>query len=264
MNWLDKSPPPSKQGVAWGVPWAKGKVQKSTTFSLTAAGQPVPVQSWPLAYWPDGSLMWTGHAISAAPETAGPLQLAPGTAALPATAVKTTSDASAIEIDTGALRCRILKQGLNLFESLTVGGREIARNGKLIATLEDRSEYAARKVLREEDFVSQVKSVTLEQSGPVRAVVKIEGVHKSTTSARAWLPFTVRFYFYAGDDAIRVVHSFVFDGDAQKDFIKGLGMSFSVPLREEVQNRHVRFGGDVGMWAEPVKPLTGRRVVAFG
>jgi hypothetical protein len=30
-------------------------------------------------------------------------------------------------------------------------------------------------------------------------------------------------------------------------------MSFSVPLREEVQNRHVRFGGDVGMWAEPAK-----------
>jgi len=264
LNWLDKTPPPSKQGVTWGVPWAKGKVQKGATFSLTAAGQPVPVQSWPLAYWPDGSLMWTGHAISAAPEIAGPLQLAPGAAALPATALKTTSDASAIEIDTGALRCRILKQGTNLFESLTVGGRQVARNGKLIAILEDRSEYAARKVLREEDFGSQVKSVTLEQNGPVRAVVKIEGVHKSATSSREWLPFTVRFYFYAGQDAIRVVHTFVWDGDAQKDFVKGLGMSFSVPLREEVQNRHVRFGGDVGMWAEPVKPLTGRRVVAFG
>jgi hypothetical protein len=263
LNWLDKTPPPSEQGVTWGVPWAKGKVQKGTTFALTSGGRPVPVQSWPLAYWPDGSLMWTGHAISAAPDTAGPLQLAPGTAALPATAIKTTSDASAIEIDTGALRCRILKQGEGLFESLTVGGRPIAQNGKLIAILEDRSEYAARKVLREEDFVSQVKSVTLEQSGPVRAVVKIEGVHKSTTSSREWLPFTVRFYFYAGQEAIRVVHTFVFDGDAQKDFIKGLGMSFSVPLREEVQNRHVRFGGDVGMWAEPVKPLTGRRVVTF-
>ena len=77
LSWLDKSPPPSKQGVAWGVPWAKGKIQKGTTFSLTAGGQPVPVQSWPLAYWPDGSLMWTGHAISAAPGIAGALELAP-------------------------------------------------------------------------------------------------------------------------------------------------------------------------------------------
>jgi hypothetical protein len=103
LSWLDKSPPPSKQGVAWGVPWAKGKIQKGATFTLTTAGQPVPLQSWPLAYWPDGSLMWTGHAISAAPDIAGPLELAPGTAALPATAVKTTSDASAIEIDTGTI-----------------------------------------------------------------------------------------------------------------------------------------------------------------
>ena len=33
-----------------------------------------------------------------------------------------------------------------------------------------------------------------------------------------------------------------------------------MPLREEVHNRHVRLGGDTGMWAEPVKPLVGRRV----
>jgi len=114
--------------------------------------------------------MWTGHAISAAPETAGPLELAPGAAALPAAAVKTTSDASAIEIDTGALRCRILKQGPNLFESLTVGGRPIAQNGKLIATLEDRSEYASRKVLREEDFVQpgQVRDARANRPGPRR------------------------------------------------------------------------------------------------
>ena len=43
---------------------------------------------------------------------------------------------------------------------LNVGGRQIAQNGKLIAILEDRSKYAARTVLREEDFVSQAKSVT--------------------------------------------------------------------------------------------------------
>ena len=263
LNWLDKSPPPSKQGVTWGVPWAQGKVRKGASFSLTAGGKPVAVQTWPLSYWPDGTVKWTGHAITAAADIAGPLELAQGTAAAPATPIRITSDASAIEIDTGALRCRILKQGSNLFEWLTVDGRQTVQNGRLIATLEDRSEYAARKVLREEDFVSQVKSATLEQSGPIRAVVKIEGVHKSTTSARTWLPFTVRFYFYAGSEAIRVVHTFIFDGDARKDFIKGLGLSFSVPLREEVQNRHVRFGGDVGMWAEPVKPLVGRRLVTF-
>jgi len=39
---------------------------------------------------------------------------------------------------------------------------------------------------------------------------------------------------------------------------KGLGMSFSVPLREEVQNRHVRFAA-MGMWANPSNHSPARR-----
>ena len=163
----------------------------------------------------------------------------------------------------GVLKCRIRKQGAFLFESLAIDGREVAQNAALIAIREDRSDFAAHRVLKEEEFTSLVRSATLEQSGPVRAVVRIEGVHHSAETGRSWLPFTVRLYFYAGLDSVRIVHSFVFDGDGNQDFIKGLGLSFKVPFREEVINRHVRFGGDEGMWAEPVKPLVGRRVISF-
>ncbi|MGH8016763.1 MAG: hypothetical protein ACREIA_00465, partial [Opitutaceae bacterium] len=32
-------------------------------FSLTdSSGQNLPLQTWPLAYWPDGSLKWSGFA----------------------------------------------------------------------------------------------------------------------------------------------------------------------------------------------------------
>jgi len=89
---------------------------------------------------------------------------------------------------------RILKQGPNLFESLTVAGRPIAQNGKLIAVLEDRSEYAARKCSAKEDFRQPGQSPSHSSKAVrFRAVVKIEGVHKSTTSSRRGLPFTVRF-----------------------------------------------------------------------
>jgi hypothetical protein len=61
-----------------------------------------------------------------------------------------------------------------------------------------------------------------------------------------------------------MVHSIVFDGDQEKDFIKGLGVSFAVPMREQVHNRHVRFSGDAeGVWAEPLQPATGRRVLTL-
>jgi hypothetical protein len=264
LHWLEGPAPTAAQGVTWGVPWPQGKLHKGDPLKLTtAAGQAVPLQSWPLAYWPDGSVKWTGEAIAANSGLPASFTLSPGVPAAPARAVHVTETAGQIDIDTGAIQCRIRTQGEFLFDSLSVGGREVARNAGLIAEREDRSQLASHHTIREEEFASLVNSATVEQAGPIRAVVKIEGMHHSAETGRSWLPFTVRLYFYAGLDSIRIVHSFVFDGDGTQDFIKGLGLSFKVPFREEVVNRHVRFGGDEGMWAEPVKPLVGRRVVSF-
>src|SRR3954468_22946831 len=63
LRWLDHAAPPATQPVSWGVPWPQGQVKKDANFVLAGAGdRALPVQSWPLAYWPDGSLKWTGHA----------------------------------------------------------------------------------------------------------------------------------------------------------------------------------------------------------
>ena len=152
--------------------------------------------------------------------------------------------------------------GANLIESLTIDGREVGRAGHLVAVREDRSALAASHTLTEEEYRSRIDKVTVEQSGPVRAVVRIEGMHESTRPARAWLPFSVRLYFTAGVNSIRIVHSFVFDGDETKDFIRGLGLAFTVPFREEKQNRHVRFATDGdGFFSEPVLMSPGYRQV---
>src|SRR5882724_12625099 len=52
---LDGKPLSLDSGVSFGVPWSRGSVKPETTFSLTSEGQHLPLQSWPLAYWPDGS-----------------------------------------------------------------------------------------------------------------------------------------------------------------------------------------------------------------
>ena len=59
---------------------------------------------------------------------------------------------------------------------------------KLVCIREDRSDYETKRTIREEDFTGQIESVVLEQSGPVRAVVKITGKHKSDSGERTWLP----------------------------------------------------------------------------
>jgi hypothetical protein len=273
VNWLDQSAPLASVGVSWGVPWPRGTVQNFRAFSLkTGDGKLLPLQSWPLAYWPDGSMKWTGFATVGGPDVAGPLTIVSiplGSNTLPAQPgdiLKVSQTSDAIEIDTGKLKCRIPKSGPFLIDSMTVDGKEVARHGQLECILQNGPETDHLNLPPREAFVSDVKTVTLEQSGPVRADVKIEGFHKAVAGgspgqstsgqapAREWLPFVVRFYFYAGQTPVRVVHTIVFDGDPDKDFIHGLGIVFDVPMREQQQNRHIRFANsNGGVWAEPLQ-----------
>lgn len=259
LHWLGNEAPPIATGVSWGVPWSKGAVPKGASFTLTASGKSYDTQHWPLAYWPDGSLKWSGFAAVTDPNAVGPFTLTRTTSPAKAT-IKVTESATLVLVDTGKLQCSIPKQGPDFLTSLTIDGREVTRRASLMATLEDRSQLEINRTVRWEDFTSLTRKVTVEQSGPVRVTVKIEGVYKANQGPREWLPFTIRLYFYGGQETIRLVHTFIFDGDDQKDFISGLGLTFAVPLREQMHNRHVRFSGEgMGLWAEPLQPLTGRR-----
>jgi hypothetical protein len=259
VQWLDPAPPAIASGVSFGVPWAKGAMPKDRTFALTTAdGTALPVQSWPMAYWADGSVKWTGFATAVDPNVAGPLRITPGGSAPNAAAgVRVTSSPQSIAIDTGWLQCTIPTSGANLFDSMIIGGAEVARAAHLECILQNGPENDLANPPSRTRFTSNIEKVTVEQSGPVRAVVKIEGKHKSPDGSRQWLPFAVRLYFFAGtQQPVRMVHTIFFDGDEKKDFIHGLGLVVTVPFREELQNRHVRFGGDEkGIWAEPVQSV---------
>jgi len=251
LKWLG-SAPATGVGVTWGVPFARGAVAKTQTFNLASGdGSALPLQQWPLAYWPDGSIKF-GAFASVVPAGAGAaFRLAPGPSAAPATALKVQQSAGSIDIDTGMLQCSLGRSGADLITSMKREGREVAKQGRLVCSLEGGG-----------DFVSDIRSAVVETSGPVRAVVKFEGVHKG--GSREWLPFVVRLYFYSGQEQVRMIHSIVFDGDQEKDFIKSLGVAFAVPMREQIHNRHVQFTGDGdGVWAEPIQPATGRRVLAL-
>jgi hypothetical protein len=261
-HWLDDKAPPLEAGVSFGVPFKQGEVQKNQTFALvSAAGKSLPVQSWPLAYWADGSLKWVGLATIAGPADSGDFTVKPGASApAPGQArVRVTSSDTTFDIDTGRIQARIPKWGEALIDSVVIDGKEVARNGRLVCILQTGPDGDPADTQPREQFATKVEKVTLEQSGPVRAVVKLEGKHRGLKSNREWLPFVVRFYFYAGQASIRMVHTIIYDGDQEKDFIRGLGVVFTVPMREQVQNRHVAFAGENdGLWAEPIQPMKGR------
>ena len=257
LRWLEGGRPAEFFGSTLGVSWPRGKHRPGATFAVkTNEGIPVPVQSWPLATWPDGSLKWTAHAI-AGNISSESFELAPGAPAKGDMSIAVRDTGDHHEIDTGTMKARVSKSGRVLIPSIIRQGREAFKDGRLVVLNQDSTEFSAKV----ESFEGEATAVTVEQSGPVRAVVKIEGRHHSSGGdGRTWLPFVVRLYFYAGSDAIRVMHTFIFDGDQHKDFIRGIGLRFSVPIEGELYDRHVRFSGQGdGVFAEAIRGITGLR-----
>ncbi|GGR79842.1 hypothetical protein GCM10010269_18910 [Streptomyces humidus] len=261
LDWLEDGGLGAAPGSTLGVPWPMGAYQEDQTFALTDAdGKDVPVQSWPIAYWPDGSLKWTAHAVSSG---SGKLTLAAGVPAAPARKVTVDRRGGTIDVSTGVITAKIGTSGSTIVKSVTRGSTEIARNGRLVLIRQPEIEDEDQGAVRTERFEGVVGGVTVEQSGPVRAVVRIDGKHRK--GSRSWLPFSVRLYFYAGADSFRMVHTITYDGKqepgkASGDFIRGLGVRFTVPMRDESYDRHIRIGGEgAGLLREAVKGVTGLR-----
>lgn len=257
LSWLGEEPPAAPTGVSWGVPWPQGTVSREMQFSVRVQGAELPLQSWPLAYWPDGSMKWSGFATVVPAGLTSPVTLAAvsSSASAPRGTLYVTHAGGQVVVDTGVLKCSIPTSGANILGSMSLSGKQVAGAGQLLCVLQSGPQTFAEDAPPRERYLSDVKHVTVEQSGPVRAVVRIEGVHRGTRSQREWLPFTVRLYFYSGQAEVRLLHTIVFDGDQEKDFVRGLGLQFDVPMRDEPRNRTVRFAGPAGgLWSEPLQP----------
>ncbi len=252
--WLDRTAPALFEGATFGVPWPRGAVSPKTGFTVGD----LPVQSWPLAYWPDGSLKWSAHAVGAANATATSFALQPGKDTSPQVPIKVDQSGADIVVSNGAVVWTIPKSGKALIAQATNGGKAVVGAVTLGALAQDSATLEEAATITQAAYEGVVASVTVEQAGPVRAVIKLDGTHAG--QGRQWLPFSVRLYFYAGAPSVRIVHTFIFDGDAQKDFIRGLSVNAAVPMRDELHNRHIRFSGqDDGVWGEAVRTLTGLR-----
>lgn len=256
VKWLDSTPQKMLPGSTFGVPWPRGAIRDAKALAFRSADDSAVVSdSAPLAYWPDGSLKWTSHTLLAG-DAKAPFTLERGEPAQPSSPIKIEKGESRVIVDTGAVRCTIQSSGANLFETLERGGKTIATNAKLVALNQNAPSDA--ESVHTTSFESRVERVSIEQESPVRATVRIDGKHAS--NGREWLPFTVRLYFYAGSDAVRLMHTFIWDGDESKDFLRGLGVRVDVPMKDAPHDRHVRLvGQEHGLFGEAVRPLTGLR-----
>lgn len=266
LHWVGEVPQKDRP-VAFGVPFAKGEIKDVSKLALFANGIEQPTDVWVNARWDDGSVKWAGFS-TVVPHGLDKLNISFRSAKhivydsqtyhlrnespqlvkckLNVYGIQTYGLPNQYRISTGKIDVFIPKQGNCLIDSLLMYGEKMGGACHLVASLNDGS-----------SFVSDIQNVVIERQGKASAVVKIMGVHKNET--RKWLPFTVRLYFYAQSEQVKMVHSFVYDGEQTKDFIASLGIRFHIPMREQVYNRHVAFACDgQGVWSEPVQPLDGR------
>ncbi len=248
------APRGGSEGQTWGMAWPEGRVRGAPRFALSGAdGSPVAVQSWTTAFWPDGSVKWSAHAIGATAIAQPTYSAVPGRAALPQAPVTVREHADRIEIASGPLRWEIGRSGSALIRSARRGNRVIVEGAELLGEARVGRPDGERIQLQ-----GMIERAVVEQSGPVRAVIRIDGRHQG--GGRSILPFTVRLYAYAGSDALRIVHSFVYDIDPAELFLSGLGVTAGVPMRGHLHDRHIRIAtAEDAMFVEAVRPLTGLR-----
>ena len=139
LSLLGGTPPNTPTGISWGVPWPQGAVKRGATFSLNAHGADLPVQTWPLAYWPDGSMKWSGFATVVPAGITSPITLSPGSSTAKG-ALSVAKNGNAIAVDTGAMKCAISISGANIIDSISIGGKVVTGASQLVCILQNGPE----------------------------------------------------------------------------------------------------------------------------
>ena len=252
LRWVGETPT-AQQPVSFGIPFAPGEL-----FEVSNTDK---IDAWVNACWPDGSIKWAGVSTVVSPSDDLVIRMRDKKYKAQHEMDVHITDTQ-LQIGTDHLMAYIPRQGQNMLDSLVLDGVKVGGQAWLVASLKSKAPFNDAKaplIEKETPLVSHIDTVVLERSGNVSAVVKVEGRHQ-TADGRLCLPFTLRLYFWKGTEQIKIVHSIVYDGDENRDFIASLGIRFGVPLRDEPYNRHIAFAtDDEGVWAEPVQPLTGRR-----
>lgn len=259
-------------------------VQEEKQFRLTdISGGDIPVQSRITAFWPDGSVKWAAHTADAAlmgeeaeltyenltfPEPASfsdgspqvqipqaqiQPQTQPGlqnTERLPQDSALPNDKLSEklITIDTGVITARIPAGASlpceELFSFFPNARPAFETKVFPVLKLESHRSLPGKNISEAEDYTGELTEITILESGPLQYVIRFRGIHKSTSGSRRSMPFCVFLYLWAGSGECRFVHTFFYDGDEQKDFLKGFGLRFETALSGKPYERHIQFTTD--------------------
>ncbi|WP_437920343.1 hypothetical protein [Sphingobacterium sp. LRF_L2] len=247
-------------GVTFGVPWSPGEVKTTDNFALqNQEGKQAQLQTWPLAFWNDGSVKWSAFASAGTPLLQEE-DISLVKTRTTANSMQVEENETAILIDNGILRIQFPKKGKHPIDRVWIANRLIGKDMLLQVLLQEHPDTDYETTGEIKPWHSTIDQVQIENQGSERILVQVSGNHQEEEGKKKF-PFILRFYIYKNSPCIKTLHTFIYNADEQHDFIKGIGLSLQVPLEgSPTYNRFVRFvGEDQSVFAEAVKGLTGLR-----
>ncbi|MBU5593815.1 hypothetical protein KQI76_01410 [Amphibacillus sp. MSJ-3] len=251
VKWLEGAPG-VKSGVTFGLPWKQGVLTHLSHFRLNQ----YPVQSWPMAFWPDGSIKWTAHATVIDKTEEKEFNLIKDDTSVCEDGITISETDTEVMIDIGCLKYSLAKSGHYLIKRIVDrDGSLVARDGQVVAVMEEGQLEGGQRITTEQVLVGEISKLVIERKGPLQVTVKIKGVCGEQNEC----PFTIRLIFYYQLPQIKVIHTFFYNGNPDQHFIKGLGLELSTKLTGSPYNRHIRLATKSGIYNEPAQLLASRR-----
>lgn len=245
--------------TTWGCMWKQGECGTDTEYGcIGELGNKVEMQTRITAYWADGSVKWTAHTANAA-DLGNKIEVTKGSVKDNLAKDKwiLTETANTITINTNCYVMRITKNSTNLFDSIEIDGNTALRNAQPVLKLEQpiaigTGEKVDAKIIK--DYIGHIEKVTIEESGNLQTILKYEGIHKASDNETK-IPFIIRMTVGKNLYDMKFMHTFLYDGNENKDFLKGIGIQFEKPIQGALYNRHIKFMGDYGFFHEPIVPM---------
>lgn len=252
---LENPNPRARQGwpVTSGIPFPQGAlVSTDNVRILDVQGAEVPTQVSPLTTWRDGSVKWAllDFQADVDADTAAQYTLEYGTeiarADVPSPVVVTESE-DGVEVVTGPLKLVIDKSRFGLLDNvwLDVNGdgefqddEQITRDDFPLYERGIKGDLGGIHLVDADGTVytslSAPDVVAVEERGPMRAVMRVEGTHKDA-DGNSLFAYIVRIHAYAGKSYVRVFHTFG-NNALEQEFTSIKSLVLKMPLNVDVDS----------------------------
>jgi hypothetical protein len=197
--------------VTLGIPFAEGDVSPTAQMHVTDAdGQALPTQIATMAVWGDGSIRWLKVTFPADVDANQTTRytLRSGSPPPHASPLTVEDGAEGITVTTGPLRFQVHRTAFTLIDRawLDLDGDGTFSGSEQLVTASPDGPFAEQDGQRYAATNQPPSVVTVEEAGPLRVVLKIEGRHMR--GGESLLKYETRIYAYAGQPFVRIRHTY--------------------------------------------------------